>query len=48
MRLDTGAHRSLDRGTLCRGADVLGRLGRHIDDETTQALLRVSGLCRHP
>ncbi|MER5182018.1 hypothetical protein ABT009_27300 [Streptomyces sp. NPDC002896] len=43
--LDTGAHRSRERGSLCQGGDVLRQLGRHIDDETTQAVLRVSGLC---
>lgn len=42
--LDTGVRRSLERGTLRQGADVLARLGRHIDDETAQAVLRASGL----
>ncbi|MFF3919600.1 hypothetical protein ACFYZB_40500 [Streptomyces sp. NPDC001852] len=42
--LDTGVRRSLERGTLRRGAEVLHRLGHRIDDETTQAVLRASGL----
>ncbi|MER6064760.1 hypothetical protein ABT167_27010 [Streptomyces sp. NPDC001792] len=42
--LDTGVRRSLERGTLLRGADVLHRLGRRIDDETVRAVLRASGL----
>nr|WSY50547.1 hypothetical protein OG999_10715 [Streptomyces sp. NBC_00886] len=42
--LDTGVRRSLERGTLRQGADVLDRLGRRIDDETAQAVLRESGL----
>ena len=42
--LDTGVRRSLARGTLREGADVLERLGNRIDDETTQAVLRASGL----
>ncbi len=42
--LDTGVRRSLERGTLRHGADVLARLGRHIDDETAQGVLRASGL----
>ncbi|MFF5025430.1 hypothetical protein ACWCPJ_31460 [Streptomyces collinus] len=42
--LDTGVHRSLERGTLRHGANVLERLGRRIDDETMRAVLRVSGL----
>ncbi|MGW0766228.1 hypothetical protein [Streptomyces sp. NPDC002676] len=42
--LDTGVRRSLERGTLRQGADVLDRLGRLIDDETIQAVLRASGL----
>ncbi|MFC9283424.1 hypothetical protein [Streptomyces collinus] len=42
--LDTGVLRSVERGTLRHGADVLERLGHHIDDETTRAVLRVSGL----
>jgi hypothetical protein len=42
--LDTGVRRSLERGTLLRGADVMHRLGRRIDDETVRAVLRASGL----
>ncbi|MFI2202893.1 hypothetical protein ACH47Z_19355 [Streptomyces sp. NPDC020192] len=42
--LETGVRRSLQRGTLRHGADVLDRLGHHIDDETAQAVLRASGL----
>ncbi|GHI06053.1 hypothetical protein Scel_43740 [Streptomyces cellostaticus] len=42
--LDTGVRRSLERGTLRQGADVLARLGHHIDDETARAVLRASGL----
>lgn len=42
--LDTGVRRSLRRGTLLQGADVLDRLGRSIDDETARAVLRASGL----
>ncbi|MFI2640780.1 hypothetical protein [Streptomyces sp. NPDC018610] len=42
--LDTGVRRSLERGTLRQGADVLHRLGERIDDETAQAVLRASGL----
>ncbi|MGW2486083.1 hypothetical protein ACWCV9_02530 [Streptomyces sp. NPDC001606] len=42
--LDTGVRRSLERGTLRHGADVLERLGHRIDDETVQAVLRASGL----
>lgn len=42
--LDTGVRRSLERGTLRHGAHVLDRLGRRIDDETTRAVLRESGL----
>ncbi|MHB9863730.1 hypothetical protein [Streptomyces sp. YIM S03343] len=42
--LDTGVRRSLERGTLSQGADVLDRLGHRIDDETTRAVLRASGL----
>ncbi|MFF4508898.1 hypothetical protein [Streptomyces sp. NPDC001401] len=42
--LDTGVRRSLERGTLRHGADVLYRLGHRIDDETVQAVLRASGL----
>ena len=42
--LDTGVHRSLERGTLRHGADVLNQMGHRIDDETVQAVLRASGL----
>ncbi|MDX3571023.1 hypothetical protein [Streptomyces sp. ID05-47C] len=42
--LDTGVHRSVGRGTLLQGADVMEQLGRRIDDETTRAVLRASGL----
>lgn len=42
--LDTGVRRSLERGTLRQGADVLDRLGHRIDEETAQAVLRASGL----
>ncbi|WP_427919063.1 hypothetical protein [Streptomyces sp. cg40] len=42
--LDTGVRRSLERGTLRLGADVMERLGHHIDVDTVQAVLRASGL----
>ncbi|MCX5055136.1 MULTISPECIES: hypothetical protein [unclassified Streptomyces] len=42
--LDTGMRRSLERGTLRQGTDVLRRIGHRIDDETAQAVLRASGL----
>ncbi|GAA3782985.1 hypothetical protein GCM10022403_016880 [Streptomyces coacervatus] len=42
--LDTGVRRSLERGTLRQGTDVLRTLGHRIDDETAQAVLRASGL----
>ncbi|MFF4567777.1 hypothetical protein [Streptomyces sp. NPDC001435] len=42
--LDTGVRRSLERGTLRHGADVLDRLGHQIDEETAEAVLRASGL----
>gem|GEM_PF-1949429 len=42
--LDTGVRRSLERGTLRQGTDVLRRLGHEIDDETARAVLRASGL----
>ncbi|WP_405775340.1 hypothetical protein [Streptomyces sp. NBC_01538] len=42
--LDTGIRRSLEHGTLSHGADLIDRLGRRIDDETAQAVLRESGL----
>jgi hypothetical protein len=31
--LDTGVHRSVERGTLRHGADVLAQLGHRIDDD---------------
>ncbi|MEV6293574.1 hypothetical protein AB0M41_24735 [Streptomyces sp. NPDC051896] len=42
--LDTGVRRSMERGTLSQGTDVLERLGHRIDDEALQAVLRASGL----
>ncbi|MGW1892214.1 hypothetical protein ACWCP6_18430 [Streptomyces sp. NPDC002004] len=42
--LDTGVRRSIERGTLRHGADVLRQLAHQIDDETAQAVLRASGL----
>lgn len=42
--LDTGVRRSVERGTLLQGRDVLDRLGRRIDEETVRAVLRESGL----
>ncbi|MGW2516234.1 hypothetical protein ACWC09_04225 [Streptomyces sp. NPDC001617] len=42
--LDTGVRRSLERGTLRQGTDVLRSLGHEIDDETARAVLRASGL----
>ncbi|RPF31218.1 hypothetical protein [Streptomyces sp. TLI_185] len=42
--LDTGVRRSLEHGTLRLGADVMARLGDHIDHEAVQAVLRASGL----
>ncbi|MFE9110538.1 hypothetical protein ACFYN9_13020 [Streptomyces collinus] len=42
--LDTGVHRSVERGTLLQGTDVLEQLGHLIDDDTAQAVLRASGL----
>ncbi|WP_327725043.1 hypothetical protein [Streptomyces europaeiscabiei] len=42
--LDTGVRRSVERGTLLQGADILEQLGHRIDDETTRAVLRASGL----
>ncbi|MET8452701.1 hypothetical protein [Streptomyces sp. NPDC005209] len=42
--LDTGVRRSLDRGTLRQGADLLERLGREIDDTNARAVLKESGL----
>jgi hypothetical protein len=42
--LDTGVRRSLEKGTLLQGTDVLRRLAEQIDGETAQAVLRASGL----
>ncbi|UXY26281.1 hypothetical protein [Streptomyces sp. HUAS TT20] len=42
--LDTGVRRSLQRGTLREGTDVLERLGHEIDDSTARAVLEASGL----
>ncbi|MFG2800784.1 hypothetical protein [Streptomyces pseudovenezuelae] len=42
--LDTGVRRSVERGTLLQGEDVLARLGHSIDDETVRGVLRASGL----
>ncbi|SHI41567.1 hypothetical protein [Streptomyces sp. 3214.6] len=42
--LDTGARRSLERGTLREGAEVLERLRHEIDDPIAQAILKASGL----
>ncbi|MEV7389658.1 hypothetical protein [Streptomyces sp. NPDC091215] len=42
--LDTGVRRSLERGTLRRGAEVLARLGHEIDDINARAVLEASGL----
>ncbi|MGW2962128.1 hypothetical protein ACWDGI_27200 [Streptomyces sp. NPDC001220] len=42
--LDTGVRRSLARGTLRRGAEVLTQLGHQIDDTNALAVLRASGL----
>ncbi|MFF4208691.1 hypothetical protein ACFYZE_04795 [Streptomyces sp. NPDC001796] len=42
--LDTGVRRSLERGTLRQGTQVLEHLSRQIDGETAQAVLRASGL----
>ncbi|MFD8735222.1 hypothetical protein ACFV06_09885 [Streptomyces sp. NPDC059618] len=44
--LDTGVRRSVERGTLRHGAELLDRLGHRIDDETVRAVLRTSGLSR--
>ncbi|NNN34259.1 hypothetical protein HLK59_28630 [Streptomyces sp. S3(2020)] len=41
---DTGVRRSVERGTLLQGGDVLDRLGHDIDDETVLAVLKASGL----
>ncbi|MEW2305700.1 hypothetical protein AB0958_38070 [Streptomyces sp. NPDC006655] len=42
--LDTGVRRSLERGTLRRGTEVLARLGHEIDDTNARAVLEASGL----
>jgi hypothetical protein len=42
--LDTGVRRSLERGTLRQGTDVLDRLGHRIDGEAAEGVLRASGL----
>jgi hypothetical protein len=42
--LDTGVRRSLERGTLRRGTEVLARLGHEIDDTNARAVLDASGL----
>ncbi|GGN30732.1 hypothetical protein [Streptomyces fuscichromogenes] len=42
--LDTGVRRSLERGTLRGGAEVLTRLGHEIDDTNARAVLHASGL----
>ena len=42
--LDTGVRRSLEKGTLIQGEEVLRRLTAQIDGETSQAVLRASGL----
>ncbi|MFD4601151.1 hypothetical protein ACFWPQ_24365 [Streptomyces sp. NPDC058464] len=42
--LDTGVRRSVERGTLRRGADVLAQLGHEIDDTNARAVLDASGL----
>lgn len=42
--LDTGVRRSLERGTLCEGAEVWERLGHEIDDTLARAILTASGL----
>ncbi|MFI1562258.1 hypothetical protein ACH4ZX_04195 [Streptomyces sp. NPDC020490] len=41
---DTGVRRSLRRGTLRTGADLLDRLGHRIDEESARAVFRASGL----
>ncbi|MEU8827705.1 hypothetical protein [Streptomyces sp. NPDC048636] len=43
-RLDAGARRSRQRGTLRRGSAVLDRLGERIDGDTARAILKASGL----
>lgn len=42
--LDTDVRRSVERGTLLQGRDVLRGLGRRIDEETLRGVLRESGL----
>ncbi|MFI7412900.1 hypothetical protein ACIBU0_29920 [Streptomyces sp. NPDC049627] len=42
--LDTGVRRSRAHGTLLEGRDVLEQLGHQVDDVTTQAVLRASGI----
>jgi hypothetical protein len=42
--LDTGAHRSRERGTLRHGSDVLRQLGEQIDGTTAREVLSASGL----
>ncbi|MCX4641627.1 MULTISPECIES: hypothetical protein [unclassified Streptomyces] len=42
--LDTGAHRSRERGTLRHGSDVLRQLSEQIDDRTAREVLSASGL----
>jgi hypothetical protein len=42
--LDTGVRRSVERGTLLQGTDVLDRLGHAIDEETVRSVLKASGL----
>jgi hypothetical protein len=42
--LDTGMRRSIERGTLRQGTDVLRNLGHLIDDETARSVLRASGI----
>ncbi|MEU4097667.1 hypothetical protein [Streptomyces sp. NPDC026673] len=43
-RLDAGARRSRDDGTLREGAEVLGRLGERIDGAAARAVLEASGM----
>ncbi|MGW7424250.1 hypothetical protein ACWGJB_30195 [Streptomyces sp. NPDC054813] len=42
--LDTGVRRSVARGTLRRGTEVLTQLGHQIDDTNARAVLKASGL----
>ncbi|MBC9731181.1 hypothetical protein [Streptomyces sp. TRM68367] len=46
--LDNGARRSIVRGTLVCGSDVLDRLGQRIDNTVCQGILESSGLKRPP